>query len=103
MMLVASAPSAARPASRNRIPPVRRRSEGAGLAIESADITAPCAHRSENSLAQSLPGVALRQAHQYALSGRLQEPLRQPLVVDGPREEHRTDHGRENGHGLAAG
>ena len=31
MMLVASAPSAARPASRNRIPPVRRRSEGAGL------------------------------------------------------------------------
>lgn len=24
--------------------------------------------------------------------------FRQPLVVDGPREEHRTDHRRENGH-----
>src|SRR5918995_7252308 len=45
MMLVASAPSATRPASRNRVPPVSRRSEGAELAIANADITASCPPR----------------------------------------------------------
>src|SRR5205085_12608548 len=40
MMLVASAPSADSPASRNRIPPVTRRSEDDGVVIDSADITA---------------------------------------------------------------
>src|SRR6185436_10320194 len=43
-----------------------------------------------------------RQPH-HALRGRLQELLRQLLVVDGAREDHRADHCRKNRHGLAGG
>src|SRR3954451_5412337 len=43
-----------------------------------------------------------RQPH-HALGGRLQELLRQLLVIDSAREDHRADHCRKNRHGLAAG
>src|SRR5262245_29747535 len=49
------------------------------------------------------PWTAAGRRPHHALGGRLQELLRQPLVVDRPREDDRADHGREDGHGLAAG
>src|SRR5215216_4016801 len=39
----------------------------------------------------------------HALGGRLQELLRQLLVIESAREDHRADHRRKNRHGLAAG
>src|SRR5208282_2945353 len=37
------------------------------------------------------------------LGCRIQKGVSEIGVVDRPRQEHLTDHGRENGHGLAAG
>src|SRR6188474_1603157 len=50
--------------------------------------------------ALSFSGVSGRQPH-HALGGRLQELLRQLLVIDSAREDHRADHCRKNRHGLA--
>src|SRR6476660_6266520 len=50
----------------------------------------------------SFLGSTGRQPH-HALGGRLQELLRQLLVMDSAREDHRADHRRKNRHGLAAG
>src|SRR5205814_3370155 len=56
----------------------------------------------QSSSAPSFLGSTGRQPHR-ALGPRLQETLRQPLVIDRAREDHRAHHGRENHHGFVAG
>ena len=89
--------------------PISRRSEGAGF-IESATAssdTGTVALRASLGTSIVIGAAPVGHRRQTTSSarfgGRLQELLRQPLVVDRAREDHRTDHCRENGHGLAAG
>src|SRR5947208_13085525 len=89
-------PSCRAPARPAKLPPMMMTSSMVMGSVLGMGLEKP------SSLELSVLGSTGRQPH-HALGGRLQQLLRQLLVIESAREDHRADHCRKNRHGLAAG